>query len=110
MPCYEPSATATQQRTALTLELLAYVREKLRLKLAIRYMPPGVVKFKDDERVLTKEDADYATAELCGVLRKLQERDREAFEMLAYDAHDKTSRKLADWWESHQEFDKSEGR
>lgn len=107
MSCYEPSATATQQRTALTLELLAYVRDKLRIKLAIRHMKPGETEFRGDNRMLTKDDADYATKELCGIIRGLIRAQRE---YLVYNAHDKTSRKLADWWEQHQEFDKSEGR
>ena len=108
MPCHDPSPTPSQQHTRLTFELLSHVKTKLGLKhdkCAIGKAAGGYGPLS-----LTKDDADYATAELCGVLRKLQERDREAFEMLAYDAHDKTSRQLADWWESHQEFDKSEGR
>lgn len=46
---------------------------------------------------------DEATRLLCEHCRGLTEKEREKF---IYDAHDKNARKLADWWERHQEWDR----
>jgi hypothetical protein len=46
---------------------------------------------------------DEATAMLCNECRCLQGTDRER---ILYDAHSKDSRRLADWFERHQEWDK----
>ena len=51
----------------------------------------------------TKEDADYAVSTLCSLMQGLSKRD---LNKVAYDAKCKTSRRLADWWERHQEDDK----
>lgn len=46
---------------------------------------------------------DEATKILCSHLRSLTKREMEKY---VYDAHKKTARKLASWWEKHQEWDK----
>lgn len=45
---------------------------------------------------------DEATRILCETFRGLTTPQTEQF---VYNAHDKESRKLADWWERHQEWD-----
>lgn len=108
MPCHDPEPTPDQQHTRLTFELLSHVKTKLGMKhdrCAIGKSEGGYGPLS-----LTKDDADYVTAELCRVLRAVRAGDPTGFEKLVYDARDKTSRKLADWWESHQEFDESERR
>ena len=46
---------------------------------------------------------DEATKLLCECLRSLLEEEIEKF---VYDAHSPEARKLAGWWERHQEWDK----
>jgi len=43
--------------------------------------------------------------QLCATLRKLQKNNPEGFDALVYNARDKFSRKLADWWEVHEAAD-----
>lgn len=45
------------------------------------------------------------TADLCDVIAELKKSDYELFERVLYDGRDASSRKLADWWESHKAFD-----
>lgn len=44
-----------------------------------------------------------ATKILCETCRSLTTKETEE---IIYDAHDKTARKLATWWENHQDWDK----
>lgn len=107
MPCHDPSPTPEQQHTRHTFELLSHVKTKLGLphdKRAVGKAAGGYGPLS-----LTKDDADYATAELCRVLRAVKAGDPTGFEKLVYDARDKTSRQLADWWEEHEAFDKARG-
>lgn len=108
MPCRDPEATPDQEHTRLTFELLSHVKTKLKLKHDLR----AIGKAAGDYAVLslTKADADYATAELCRVLSGVQTGDPTGFERLVYDAHDRASRQLADWWERHQEYDRARER
>ena len=46
---------------------------------------------------------DEATKMLCETCRSLTSSETEK---IIYDAHDKDSRGLADWWERHQEWDR----
>lgn len=46
---------------------------------------------------------DQMTAWLCSFLKDLPEADKD---LILYDGRNKNARKLADWWESHQEADK----
>jgi hypothetical protein len=45
---------------------------------------------------------DEATKMLCYALRAMNPKDMEKY---VYDAHSKTARRLANWWERHQEWD-----
>lgn len=45
---------------------------------------------------------DEETKMLCECLRSLTEKEKELY---IYNAHDKSSRDLANWWERHQEWD-----
>lgn len=50
-------------------------------------------------------NVDY-TKGLCETLGNLHVDDPAAFDELVYNAKDKESRKLADWWEEHQAVDR----
>ena len=46
---------------------------------------------------------DSLTAELCGKIRSMSEREREE---IVFNGHSREARALADWWEDHEKFDK----
>lgn len=46
---------------------------------------------------------DTWTAELCGILTNMSPTD---IDRIVYNAREPKSRRLADWWERHQEWDK----
>lgn len=56
---------------------------------------PHWVKVLSEE---TYPTTDEAVVHLCTVLTDMTTRQRET---IVYNSHDKTSRKLADWWEVH---------
>lgn len=45
------------------------------------------------------------TPALCAFLKKLKRDDVWKFDALVYNARDRMSRNLADWWEEHQKVD-----
>ena len=53
-----------------------------------------------------QSNVDLATDRLCAILREFYDRNYELFEEIVYNARDKDSRKLADWWEHHEEVDR----
>lgn len=80
-----------------TAELLLFVKKSLKLKIT------------EEEKEIAKDyypskaNGDSVTVTLCKILSELPE---ELLNNVVYDAKNKTSRKLADWWESHLEADK----
>lgn len=95
MPCesayLEPhSYEIYRQKTA---QNLLYVRKKLGL--------PITQSLRSCTRNIYCVD-DF-TVDLCSILKSLNEKE---IEEIVYNAKNKDSRQLADWWENHQEQDK----
>lgn len=76
--------------------LLVYLYEKVDKKV------PEWVKNGADDYYGNLNRLDEATKMLCEACRSLTEEETEKY---IYDAHDKTARKLANWFERHQEWD-----
>lgn len=63
---------------------------------------PGWVKKAAEDYYGNVNRLDESTRMLCECLRSLTENEVEKY---VYDAHNKEARKLAGWWERHQEWD-----
>ena len=95
MPCRSDYMEATDREVRLreTAQLLIYVKQHLKEKVSDR---------------LLKASNDYYCSvdfvpELCKTIRKLTP---EQMNDIVYNSRDKTSRRLADWWEEHEEADR----
>jgi len=85
-------------------KLLVYVHNALHVSQSI------------DSDIIDTSNAVYGnvdllqhhTQELCKLCRAI-EFDSDACHII-YNGRSKQARKLADWWDSHKEFDKKEGR
>ena len=88
----EPSDKELQLKRAA--KLLLYVQEQLGQthEAWTQYAVNNMASANDDRPVI----------ELCGVLKELTP---EQLERIVYNAHNKTARDLADWWEEHQAAD-----
>lgn len=53
----------------------------------------------------TMRDDDLVVFDLCKMMTKLHDRDPDKFNGIVFDGSDKNSRRLADWWQEHQEAD-----
>lgn len=53
-----------------------------------------------------KDQCDALTAQLCATCHYLEMNETTKAQELIYDGRDREARKLADWWEDHQEYDK----
>lgn len=98
MPCnseyLEP--TGRERELRRTAKLYVYVLVKIG--------QPTLPKLLESvNNIYTSEDY---VSELCATLRRLKLDDPTRFNNLVYNAHDKDSRNLADWWEDHQEADR----
>ena len=58
---------------------------------------------KDKQQFFSQEDANYVSERLCSFIRGLSNFQKER---IIYNARNKMSRRLADWWEEHQEADR----
>jgi len=97
MPCNSEEPTYKQRDLRNTAQLLVWVFEKT------GKIVPLPVRNAAEECWC---NANFVP-KLCEELRGMTEKTREG---LVYNAHDKMSRRLADWWETHQEEDKKYGR
>jgi RPA family protein len=79
-----------------TAQLVIYVKEQLGLK------PTKQEKDLDTYYTDTSK-SDKITRTLCSLITKM---DDETRNKIVYNGKDKTSRRLADWWDEHQEADK----
>lgn len=94
MPCTSdyPAPTPKEIELQRTAKLLIYVLEKTGRKA-------DALMKKTAEDCYANEDY---VPKLCAMLKKMPEKVRDK---LVYDARNKTSRELADWWEEHQAAD-----
>lgn len=97
MPCrsdyMEP--TNKEKRLQETAQLLMYVRSNTKTGVKIS----NALRSAAGNLYCTK---DYVP-ELCGVIRGLSEEDKDR---IMYDGRNPTARKLADWWDEHEEADR----
>lgn len=95
MPCYTPPEKASETESRKVAKLILILDKKLGNK-----EHPAV---KIWSQSFYENKCDILTPMLCDKIRSLSPELRE---QIIYDAHDKDSRKLADWWDDHKEFDK----
>jgi len=98
MPCQSDYLEVSGQEleSKRVCELIIYLQEKMKKKT-----PEWIVKAaKDYYGNLAR--LDEVTKILCEHCRLLTKPEVEEY---IYDAHNKTARKLANWWERHQEWD-----
>lgn len=87
--------TKEQKRNHEAANFIIYINDKLDYYLVI---PPYVIEssknyFANDERLVP---------ELCKIIKSLS---KDEFEKIVYNAHNKQSRALADWWEEQLDLD-----
>lgn len=93
MPCMTDPQTATEEYNQRTAQLFVYVVTQLK-----NSVPNAAMKAAQEYWCHT----DY-TQHLCSLLKNMSSAQISA---IVYNPHSKQSRKLADWWEQHQEDDK----
>lgn len=77
------------------------MEEGFRLQKLVGYVNRKLETMLESPNAYSKGSVDIVTAELCSFLKELSKDKPEVFEDLVYNARDKDSRKLADWWEEH---------
>jgi hypothetical protein len=99
MPCrsdyMEPNDRELNQK--LVGQLLIYVLASLHRPIPKEYIIAATHSY--GEGVVLEKDVP----KLCSILKSL---NREQLNDVVYDARNKDARKLADWWEEHQEADR----
>lgn len=95
MPCKSDYMAPDDKERELqrTAKLLIYVQEQIGQAHEAWTLAAANNMYPNDDRVVIQ---------LCNVLNEL---DSEQRERIVYNAHDKTARDLADWWEEHQNAD-----
>ena len=98
MPCNSDYLAASGQEleSKRVAGFLVYVLDKIGAQI-----PEWVIKAKNDYYGNIRR-LDEMTSLLCANLRKCSQ---EEIETIVYNAKNKESRHLADWWERHQEWD-----
>lgn len=98
MPCrsdyQEPNAKEVESRTVA--KLLVY------LLSAIDKDVPDDVQYAAKSEYGNTQHLDGHTALLCSTIQGLSKRNQDK---LIYDGRNAAARKLADWWENHQQVD-----
>lgn len=92
-PCDDGGPSFHHQKLQRSAKLLLYVREKTGQKPEAWAVKEADNCYASDERSVT---------ELCATLKAMDPKQRDA---LVYNARNKNSRDLADWWEEHQAAD-----
>ncbi len=103
MPCNsdyyeEPGPTAKQKATQETAKNLCFVLERLGKYIPVSYSCVARNAFD------TSAPLDGLVVKLCTEIRAMSDETREK---IVYDAHDRDSRALADWWETHKAADEA---
>ena len=99
MPCQSDYLAASGQEleSRRVCNFLVYIHERLQ-----RSVPTWISDAADDYYGNVSR-LDEATKMLCEQLRSLTQ---DELEDIVYDTHNGDARRLADWWERHQEWDK----
>lgn len=100
MPCDSSymEATYREKELQLTAKLLVFVRKSLG-----QDCPTWVKRAANSMYAEGAGDGDKLVSLLCKEIHAMTSGQRDK---IIYDSHDKMSRKLADWWEEHQEADR----
>lgn len=106
MPCrsdhMEP--TARERESILVAQLLVHVSKMTGRMLSFDHESADNIEFiANSPNYGDPNKVDILTARLCWLCRNMT---HDQCELAIYNARDKTCRKLADWWENHQEVDK----
>lgn len=99
MPCRSDylESTVREKESVLVATLLIFALSGLGQPVPKKYIETSENYYGN----LDSLDAD--TAELCSLIQNMNNEDRER---IVYDAHCVGSRRLATWWENHQEADR----
>lgn len=99
MPCngdyLEP--TQSEEESKRCAEILVYVHKKLKLKI------PDYVTLASEDCYGNSDKLNEMVVLLCSLCTKMSKKQQND---IIYNAKDKMSRRLADWWEEHQEADR----
>ena len=99
MPCrsdyMEPSGQELESKRVC--ELIIYLRNRLGLILTAKWITDAAASSIGNVNRL-----DEATKILCSACRSLTEEEVEKY---IYDGHNTEARRLAGWWDRHQEWD-----
>lgn len=102
MPCnsdyLEPSNYEVKIKEVV--DLLFYVKEKVKIDNNELF---NSMKENKDQIYFNQKLGDYFVTNLCEIISNLSE---DKYKKLVYNAKDKNSRLLANWWEEHLEADK----
>ena len=97
MPCYCPEPNERDKESQLVCKLLVYLYEQTG-KCPYR---PDVAQAKAS--IPYEQSLDQNTARLCS---KIKELTSEQLDRIVYDGRSAPARRLADWWDKHQEQDR----
>ena len=105
MPCYSEQRdfgpNARERESKIVAEHLVFVCEKLGTT-ACKAAQKAAVDSYGNQFIL-----DELTESLCSTIKSM---DRAQLKKIVFNGYDKRSRRLADWWERHQEFDRKRER
>lgn len=99
MPCQSDylKASGGEQESQRVCKCLVYLYNRLKRDV------PAWIKKASKSYYGNVDRLDEATKLLCECLRGLNSKETEKF---VYDGHHKKARRLAAWWERHQEWDR----
>lgn len=100
MPCCEPTQSSTDAQAERTAKAIIIIDKKMGIETDKKIIEiVGAYSFHGNQ-------CNYLTSVLCAKIRALT---KDELEKIVYNARDKDSRFLADWWEEHDKFDKERG-
>lgn len=108
MPCRGPELTRNESKrneyVNYTQECLKYAASELGIRRKREILD---LVNKKQGFVFSQEFSDEITVYLCDLLKGLNviQQDR-----IIYNAHDRRSRDLANWWEEHQKLDRKRSK
>lgn len=96
MPCYSPPESDNEKESRKVSQLLLILDKKLHV-----ISDPKIQKWANS---FYENHCDVVVPLLCSRIRSLSENE---LNQIVYNGRCKDSRKLADWWDEHLEFDKN---
>lgn len=96
MPCSTPEESNNEKESRRVSKLILIFDKKMGIE--------SDQNIKDWSKAYFENHCDIVTPLLCANINSLSKEERER---VVYDAHDKESRMLADWFDEHDAFDKN---